>query len=390
MTYLPQIALNGSGNTTTTPLASSATFTGTAEQNPFASVLCSCYSDTAGTLYFDFSVNGTDWRTSPSSGFPITASSHVLYTGVKGPRYFRVRFVNSASTQTVFQLYTYYGNYTSDNIPLNQIVETDAFCSLTRPSSAWLDIARSIQDGISIVSQFGHNDEIGTSFGPISDGGIYRTPQASAATALRIKAGGHANDTAAGSGAQEITIVGLDENFDEATESLATNGASASSSTTTTFTRIHKAYVSKAGTYANITSGSHSGDIVIENSSGGTDWATISTTLFPLGQTSIGVYALARNKTCYIFLKHLSLASSKTVRVLFFKRDSLDDASSPYKSIQVLSVLEGITGGSIHTFGNNEVPLGPFTGPCELGFMAFTSTGTSACSCAFDVVLVNN
>jgi hypothetical protein len=56
-----------------------------------------------------------------------------------------------------------------------------------------------------------------------------------------------ANDSAAGTGAQEVTIYGLDENGAFAQEALATNGASASGNTTTTFTRVFEARVTAAG-----------------------------------------------------------------------------------------------------------------------------------------------
>ena len=114
------------GNSTTTTLDADATFTGSAEQNEFSDVMVSCFSDTAGTLYFDFSVNGTDWRTFPVAGFSVSANIHEFHTAVKGPRYFRVRFVNGSSAQSTFQLYTYFGQYRQGNSPLNQSVGKDS------------------------------------------------------------------------------------------------------------------------------------------------------------------------------------------------------------------------------------------------------------------------
>ena len=113
-------------NTTTTPLSSGATFTGTAENNNHPDVMVSCFSDTDGTLYFDFSVNGTDWRTFPTAGFQVTANIHEFHTAVKGPRQFRARFVNSATGQTTFQLYTYYGHFRQGNAPINLSISEDA------------------------------------------------------------------------------------------------------------------------------------------------------------------------------------------------------------------------------------------------------------------------
>lgn len=55
-----------------------------------------------------------------------------------------------------------------------------------------------------------------------------------------------ANDTAAGTGAREITVIGLDGSWNEVSESIATNGVTAVT-TTQTFLRVNEAYVSSAG-----------------------------------------------------------------------------------------------------------------------------------------------
>lgn len=55
-----------------------------------------------------------------------------------------------------------------------------------------------------------------------------------------------ANDTAAGTGAREITVVGIDASYAVVSESIATNGVTAVT-TTQTFLRVNEAYVSSAG-----------------------------------------------------------------------------------------------------------------------------------------------
>lgn len=106
---------------------------------------------------------------------------------------------------------------------------------------------------------------------------------------MRIKAGGNAADTAAGAGAREVTLIGLDASGNVVTEAIATNGISASSATTNSFIRLYRAYVSASGTYATAAAGSHTAAIVIENSAGGTDWLTIDATSFPLAQSEVSV-----------------------------------------------------------------------------------------------------
>ena len=375
-------------NTTITPLAGGATFTGVADLNDRPDAMVSCYSDTDGTLYFDFSVNGTDWRTFPVNGFVVKAGIHEFHTAVKGGRYFRIRFINGASAQSVFQLYTYYGQYRLPSAPLNQSVGLDADAILTKSIPWWMLVARGLFSGISDVKKFGRNDSVGTSFTPITIGGVYQTPQASGATTLRVKAGGNANDTAAGTGAREITLQGLDENFNIVSETLATAGASASSYTVATFTRLYRVFVSNSGTYASAAAGSHSGDIVVED--GTNDWATIDATGFPKGQSEIGAFSVPANTTGYAKLRNISIDSGKTVDVLFFARTDIDQTAPPYSAMRAQSVVSGVAGGSIEVFGETEVPFGPYTGPTDIGFMAKTSAGSAAVAVEFEIFIIDD
>lgn len=378
-------------NSTISTLAGGASFNaaGAGEQNDWPDVGVSCYADVAGTLYFDFSVNGTDWRAFPTSGFAVAAGIHEFHIARKLGRYFRARYVNGSSAQSTFQLFTYYGKFGQTIAPLNQPYSLDSDAILTRPSWTWLDVSRGLATGIQEVDKFGRNAAVGTSFVPVCMSGHYRTPQSSAATTLRIKAGGNANDTAAGTGARQITLIGLDENFAEATETLATNGALASSSTTTTFTRIYRAYVSQSGTYATESAGSHAGTITIENTAGTEDWAVIDATGFPKSQTEIGAFSVPVGKTAHVKLRHVTVDTGKTIDVVFFQRLNIDETAAPYTAMRAQSVLAGVTGGEIQAFGEAEVPLGPYPGPCDIGFMAKTSAGTASVAVEFEIFLVS-
>ena len=382
------------GNTTTATLAGGATFTGTAEQNDYSDVMCSCYSDVAGTLYFDFSVNGTDWRTFPSVGFAVAAGIHEFHTAVKGPRWFRVRFVNGAAAQSTFQLYSYFGSFRQPNAPLNHPYSLDSDSQLTRPSWTWLDVARGLASGVKSIKKFGRNDGLGsaTTFEIVALGGIYRMPQAASATALRIKAGGNANDTSAGSGARQVTVEGLDENFEFVSEALTTAGASASSATTATFTRLFRAYITPdvgSGTYSTGLVGSHSDDIVIEDSAGTQDWLTIDSTDFAKGQSEIGCYTIPAGKTGFVRLRDVSVDSGRTIDLLFFSRANADETAAPYTGIRTQSVISGVSGGSIETFGSLDVPFGPYVGPTDIGFLGKGASNPTV-SIEFEIILIDN
>ena len=375
------------GNSSTTALNNAATYTGTGELNNYPDVMVSCKTDQSGVLYFDFSNDNSNWDTFPSSGFKVAASIHEFHTAVKGPRYFRVRFTNdSGSNQTYLRLYTYYGNYRQPNAPLNQALGLDADAILTRPTFPWLDAARNLVTGMIVVKKFGRNTAVGTSYSTIALGGNYRTPLSTAATTLRIKAGGNENDTANGTGAREVTLEGLDENFALATEAIATNGTSASSATTTTFTRLFRCYVSKSGTYATQSTGSHSAAITIENGSGGTNWAVIGGSNFPKGQSEIGAYTIPSGYTGYVFLDDVTVDTNKTTDLIFFSRGGADDTAAPYEAMRARSVLIGIK-APIQLQGR-VVPLGPFVGTCDIGYMGKVDTGTASVAVEFEIFLV--
>jgi len=120
-------------NNSTTPLNAGATFTGTAEQNAYPDVYVSCITDQAGTLYFDFSNDGTNWNVFPPAGFTLVAGVHEAHKALKAGRYFRVRVVNtSGSNQTYLRLYTYFGQFDQLTSPLNFTPNNDTDAITTK------------------------------------------------------------------------------------------------------------------------------------------------------------------------------------------------------------------------------------------------------------------
>lgn len=112
-------------NTSIIALNNGATFTGTAEQNDFPDVFVVCKTDQSGILYFDFSVDGTNFETFPSTGFSVSANIQEVHKAIKASLYFRVRFTNNSGfNQTFLRLYTYYGNFDQLNSPLTSTPST--------------------------------------------------------------------------------------------------------------------------------------------------------------------------------------------------------------------------------------------------------------------------
>lgn len=101
------------GNSTSTPLGSNATFTGAAENVSSYEELdvniAGSPSNAPGSLYFEFSPDGTNWDVSVQvSGAQLPGPSIApLFLRVVLP-WFRVRYVNGSTVQTAFRLTTAY------------------------------------------------------------------------------------------------------------------------------------------------------------------------------------------------------------------------------------------------------------------------------------------
>lgn len=195
---------------------------------------------------------------------------------------------------------------------------------------------RTLSMGREVITlhKWGGNDDVGTAAFEVlwSPGGSY-TGFLTAASAVRIKAGGNANDTAAGSGARTIRVFGLDQNWNEAYEDITTAGASASSSTTTTFIRVYRAFVTSVGSYGGI----NAGNIDIETTGG----ALVARVPAATGQTRMAIYTVPRAHTAYLSVLRLSVFGGKTASVEFNIRGNANDTST-YSPHRIISQWDGL------------------------------------------------
>lgn len=245
-------------------------------------------------------------------------------------------------------------------------------------------IARENMFQAHIHHQFGRNVAIPTTYTPVADMGIYRTPQPAAATQLRVKAGGNAADTANGAGARSVRLWGLNASGDEVTEVLATAGASASAATTNSFIRLYLAEVEGSGTYGTQAAGSHVANITIENAAGTEDWAQIQLNGFPSASTGIGSITVPRNHVGLLTSAQINVDGTKTTDLLILKREGILQSSAPYKPIKKIQELLGINQSITITF---DVPI-KFPELTDLGVLAKVSNGTGAVSVDMEVIML--
>jgi len=145
-----------------------------------------------------------------------------------------------------------------------------------------------------------------------------------AASAVRIKAGGNAADTAAGAGAQSVTIEGLDATGVEASATVATAGALASAATTTTFSRVFRAYVPDGGvgTYG----GTNTGAITIETTAG----VEVAAILAGRSQTQMCLFTVPLGMKAHIREFVIDNQNGKEIDVKLWARNDALDVTTPF------------------------------------------------------------
>lgn len=200
-----------------------------------------------------------------------------------------------------------------------------------------IEVQKGNVPGHAIVHKFGRNANVANGVWEHVSSLSAATSFLAAPTTVRIKAGGDAADTAAGVGAREITVVGIDENLVEVVETIATAGTSASSATSASFWRVYRAYVSAGGTYG----ASNTAAVVIENSVGGTDLIQIAT---EEGQTFYAGWTAPTGKTAYFLSAHLMTDSGKAADFRFRTRANFNDTSAPLGAVRTMLYFDGVLG----------------------------------------------
>jgi hypothetical protein len=145
----------------------------------------------------------------------------------------------------------------------------------------YLQVSRGLIDGHKRVLKFGYNAEIQNVEETIWDvGGLYAYP-ASAVTMTATSSSGATDEDV------EVTIQGVDASYNESSETVTLN-ASGTATTTGSFLRVYRAYVSGDTASA--------GNITIAN--GGTTYAYVSVAD---QQTLMAVWTVPAGYTAYLF-----------------------------------------------------------------------------------------
>ncbi len=164
------------GNSSSAALNNGATFTGTAaDVSGYGSITCAVFTDQAGTLYMEFSTDGTNWDS--SLPFTVVASTNDVHRLSVTRKYFRARFTNnSGSNQTYFRLQTLAGSQPIITSALNSVAQSDADAILVRPLDFNLMVAEGLYQNRQNTIKDGLNLDIDSASVPediTNEGGVY-------------------------------------------------------------------------------------------------------------------------------------------------------------------------------------------------------------------------
>jgi hypothetical protein len=377
--------VKSTGNSTTTPLAAGATFEGEwVNIAAYPAITINGGSDVPGTLYAEFNstaaTGGNVHRiVQLSSGLSGSFGIHGLG---RVDTFFRVRLLNGATEQSSVEIETYLSPTPVIAQPTSRtsqvVSDYSDVLNVRNLTDHFLDEATSKQSDRQVVQKFGANPSV--SAGTLEDiwygGGIY-TGFLTSASAIRIQAGGNTNDTAAGTGARSVVIIGLDENWEEASEEIATNGTSASTATTTTFIRVYRAYSADAGAYG----GANTGDIVLETTGG----IIVGAIEAAKGQTQLAIYTVPAGKSAFVRRVSATVGGSKAAYVYYYQRQDADVVSAPFTGKRLWFEFAELAGEASEEFKSY---IGPFPAKTDIWTQALGPTGGAAISATFDIVLV--
>jgi hypothetical protein len=245
-----------------------------------------------------------------------------------------------------------------------------------------LELVEGNIDGMRVIHKFGTNPTVGTTSEDVWMPGGALTWLTVAATIEAIS--DDANDTAAGTGAQILTIEGLDASFNEISETITMNGLAATTATSNSYIRVNQVYVTQVGTYH----GTNLGTITIRVSGAGATQAEIGLENgLGTGQTFKTHYTVPAGFTGYLGHFAIYTDTSKILNIQLRQYENADDIAAPFTGASRTQLnLNNVAGG--YNFVD-DVPL-TFPEKTDIWFQGYTGTGTSSVNIDYEIILVAN
>jgi hypothetical protein len=253
-------------------------------------------------------------------------------------------------------------------------------------SPEWLlEVARGNVKGAKIIHKFGANRSVGTTWATVCTSGTYQVP--TTPQTLEIVSDS-ADDSVSGIGARSVEVYGIDANWDEIEEVVEMNGTTPVT-LANQFRRVYRMHVYESGSYSNLFSGSHVGNITVQGVGGGSLYADIVVENgFPLGASEIGCFTIPRGYTGFIIGSRVVMEATKICDVGVFIRQHADILTPPYSPLFIIDIIHDVSNLQV-----NKDYRGfsrPLVGPCDTGFLANTVSGTAKLSVQYDILILDN
>lgn len=233
-------------------------------------------------------------------------------------------------------------------------------------------------EGLAIVHKFGFAD-IGTVLAPVTASGFYRMP--TAAVALEMVSD-DANDTAAGTGARTVKVIGLDSAWAEIEQTVILDGTTPVA-LATDMIRVYRLWVETPGTYG----GSHAGTITLREAGAGQTWAQMIVTPKAHGQSLIACYTSPKNTLARALRLSVGVDALKSVDLLVQVRQQADLVTPPLLAFRTVLYEVGLQGEFTITLVS---PSPGFVGPADIVCLAKTSQGTAGITVNFELLLIDD
>lgn len=339
------IVLDGSAFSTTTPLASLAVYdSGVLDLTGYTQVQTEVTSDQDGTLDFTFYEDSAGTNEVRSISVPyVSANGYQLYAAPTFGYYVKYEFTNtSASLQTDFFFSTKFLTkaLSAQVIAKNGFIAPTMTANLVRTANEFnTDRNIGLIGSQESKRKFGVNTSVGGALETVWSYSTNWIPNQVINEKLRIKSGGNAADDTAGSGAQTVSVIFLDENWLEIEETIVTAGASASTATSANCVRLISAKVVNVGTYH----GSNAGGITFELT-GGNIMGYIAA---EKGTTEQMILSIPANKTAYITEILVSVGQGDSADVKMFSVENANDTTTPFVGKKEEWTLEDFSGAQV-------------------------------------------
>lgn len=248
-----------------------------------------------------------------------------------------------------------------------------------------LEISKGNIEGHQTVNKFGAA-ALSTSLDPVTSINAWRTP--STPEALEFVSSSIA-DTAAGAGAREVTMMGINDLWQEETVSITTNGTTPVP-LPGTWHRVNRLFIQDSGSYGEFDAGgvrSHVGNLdILEPSPSSKLWGRINNAIYPNGQSEIGCYCGEIGYTYLLTEFEFFISQGDNINFFLVFRERCDQIAAPFSGVRSSSVNLGQAGVFSKKYG---LPVGPFVGPCDIGFLASAAV-TAIVGVQFQLVKIEN